>query len=49
MFRLERAFGIRIQQGELFPDLVFLVAAEIVRDGQVTDEGLAALRATALR
>lgn len=45
VFRLERAFGIRIQQGELFPDLVFLVATEVVRDGQVTDEGLAALRA----
>jgi acyl carrier protein len=45
VFRLEREFGLKIQQGELFPDLVFVIATEIVRDGQVTDEGLAALRA----
>ena len=45
MFRLEREFGIKIRQGELFPDPVLQGDTEIVQDGQVTDEGLAALRA----
>jgi acyl carrier protein len=44
VFRLERAFGIKIRQGELFPESVFQVT-EIVQNGQVTDEGLAVLRA----
>jgi len=45
VFRLEREFGIKIRQGELFPDLVFLFATEVVQDGRVTDDGLAVLRA----
>jgi acyl carrier protein len=45
VFRLEREFGIRIPRGELFSELVFESTAEIVQDGQVTDLGLAALRA----
>jgi acyl carrier protein len=49
VFRLEREFMIKIRQGELFPEPVFQRGTEIVRGGQVTDEGLAALRATALR
>ncbi len=44
VFRLEREFGIRIPRGELFPERVLELSAEIVHDGQVTDEGLAALR-----
>lgn len=44
VFRLERAFGIKIPRGELFPERVFELSTEIVHDGQVTDEGLAALR-----
>jgi acyl carrier protein len=44
MFRLEREFMIKIRQNELFPDLVFQGAKEFVRDGQVTDLGLAELR-----
>jgi acyl carrier protein len=44
MFRLEREFVIRIRQGELFGDAVFRSNAEVVQDGRVTDEGLAALR-----
>ena len=44
VFRLEREFLIKIRQGELFPDRVFPVT-EIIQNGQVTDEGLAVLRA----
>jgi len=45
VFRLEREFMIKIRQGELFPEPVFRRGTEIVRGGQVTDEGLAAPRA----
>jgi acyl carrier protein len=44
-FRLEREFGIKVRQGELFAGTVLQGATEIVQDGRVTDEGLAALRA----
>jgi len=43
-FRLDKAFGIKIQQGELFPEN----AAQdptLVKDGKVTPEGLARLKA----
>jgi acyl carrier protein len=43
-FRLEREFGIKIRHGELFDESVLEGDAGIMRDGQVTDEGLAALR-----
>jgi acyl carrier protein len=45
VFRLEREFGFKIRQGELFPDLVFQFATEVVQDGRVTDDGLAVLHA----
>jgi acyl carrier protein len=45
VFRLEREFGIKIPRGELFFERVFELSAEILQDGQVTDEGIAALRA----
>jgi acyl carrier protein len=45
VFRLEREFEIKIPRGELFFDQVFELSAEIVQDGRVTAEGLAALRA----
>jgi acyl carrier protein len=45
MFRLEREFGIKIRQGELFAEPVFQGDTDLVQDGRVTDEGLAALRA----
>src|SRR6476620_9111254 len=45
MFRLEREFGIKIRQGELFTEPVLQGDTELVQDGRVTDEGLAALRA----
>src|SRR5436189_6241330 len=44
-FRLEREFGIKIPRGELFSERVFELCTQIVQDGRVTAEGLAALRA----
>jgi acyl carrier protein len=43
VFRLEKAFGIKIDQSELFPDNV-LTDPTYVQDGQVTDAGMATLR-----
>jgi acyl carrier protein len=44
VFRVEREFVIKVRQDELFSGPVLQGATEIVRDGRVTDEGLAALR-----
>jgi acyl carrier protein len=44
VFRLEKAFGIKIDQSELFPDNV-LTDPTYVQDGKVTDQGMATLRA----
>jgi len=43
VFRLEKAFGIKIPQSELFPEDV-LNDPTYVQDGQVTDQGMAELR-----
>ena len=43
VFRLEKAFGIKIDQAELFPDSV-LNDPKYVVDGRVTDQGMAELR-----
>ncbi|MCC6581636.1 MAG: acyl carrier protein [Phycisphaeraceae bacterium] len=43
VFRLEKAFGIKIEQGEIFPANV-LDDARYVQDGKVTDDGMAELR-----
>ena len=43
MFRLEKAFDIKIPRGELFPEDM-LTNAEYVQDGKVTSEGLAELQ-----
>ncbi|MFP4144952.1 MAG: acyl carrier protein [Phycisphaeraceae bacterium] len=43
VFRLEKAFGIKIEQSELFPENV-LNDPKYVQDGQVTDEGMEELR-----
>lgn len=43
VFRLEKAFDIKIPRGELFPEDV-LTNAEYVADGKVTEEGLKELR-----
>src|SRR6516164_3349047 len=44
VFRLEREFAIKIPRGELFPESVFQGDPEFVREGQVTDQGMAELR-----
>lgn len=43
VFRLEKAFDIKIAQGELFPDNV-AQNPEYVQDGKVTEKGLAELK-----
>ena len=44
VFRLEREFAIKIPRGELFPESVFQGSPDFVRDGRVTDRGMAELR-----
>jgi acyl carrier protein len=43
VFRLEKAFGIKIEQGELIPEKV-LQDPQYVQDGKVTDKGMDELR-----
>jgi acyl carrier protein len=43
VFRLEKAFGIKIEQSEMIPDNV-LSDPNYVREGKLTDEGMAELR-----
>ena len=43
VFRLEKAFGIKIDQKEMFPENVLQDPA-YVKDGKVTDEGMRVLR-----
>src|SRR6185312_4446498 len=43
VFRLEKAFSIKIPRGELFPEDI-LTNTEYVQDGKVTPEGVAQLR-----
>jgi acyl carrier protein len=43
VFKLEQAFGVKIAQGELFPENVN-ADPRFVKEGKLTDEGLAALR-----
>ncbi len=43
VFRLEKAFDIKIPRGELFPEDV-LTNSQYVKDGKVTAEGIAELR-----
>jgi acyl carrier protein len=44
VFRLEKAFDIKIPRGELFPEDI-LTNAQYVEGGRVTDEGLKQLEA----
>lgn len=44
VFRLEKAFDIKIPRGELFPEDI-LTNAQYVENGRVTDEGLKQLEA----
>jgi len=43
VFRLEKAFGIKIPRGDLFPENL-LSSPEYVKDGKLTEEGLGVLR-----
>ncbi len=43
VFRLEKAFGIKIERGELFPEDI-LTNAEYVKDGRVSTAGLEQLK-----
>jgi len=43
VFRLEKAFNIKIPRGELFPEDI-LTDANYVKDGKVTEAGLAEMR-----
>jgi acyl carrier protein len=43
VFRLEKAFNIKIPRGELFPEDI-LTDAKYVQDGKVTEAGVAELR-----
>lgn len=45
VFRLEKAFNIKIPRGGLFPENI-LSNPEYVKDGRVTEKGLAELRKT---
>ncbi|HVX11061.1 MAG TPA: acyl carrier protein [Pirellulales bacterium] len=43
VFRLEKAFNIKVPRGELFPEDI-LTNSEYVKDGKVTAEGVVQLR-----
>ncbi|MCX5661101.1 MAG: acyl carrier protein [Planctomycetota bacterium] len=43
VFRLEKAFGIKINQGELFPDAIFN-DPQFTVEGKLTDAGVAEVR-----
>jgi len=43
VFRLEKSFGIEIPRSELFPEDI-LTNAEYVKEGKVTDSGIAELK-----
>ncbi len=43
VFRLEKAFDIKIERGELFPEDI-LTDTEFVQDGKVNEAGIAKLR-----
>ncbi len=43
VFRLEKAFDIKIPRGELFPESI-LTDAQYVKDGKFTEAGLSELR-----
>lgn len=44
VFRLEKAFGIKIPREELFPAESLMNEADLVHNGKLTDKGLAMLR-----
>jgi acyl carrier protein len=44
VFRLEKAFGIKIPREELFPAENLMSNNEYVKDGKLTEKGLAAMK-----
>ncbi len=44
VFRLEKAFEIKIPRGELFPEDLMSADSGYIQEGKVTDEGVAAMR-----
>jgi len=44
VFRLEKAFSIKIPRGDLFPDNI-LTSDEFVQNGKLTEKGVAELKA----
>ena len=44
VFRLEKAFGIKIPREELFPAESLMNDSELVHNGKLTEKGLTALR-----
>lgn len=44
VFRLEKAFDIKIPRGELFPEGLMAADSGFVQDGKVTEDGIAAMR-----
>ncbi len=44
VFRLEKAFDIKIPREELFPDEASFSGGDFVQDGKVTEAGLASIR-----
>ena len=44
VFRLEKAFGIKIPREELFPAENLMSNSEFIRNGKLTEKGLAELR-----
>jgi acyl carrier protein len=44
LFRLEKAFDIKIPRGELFPENLSAADSSFVEDGKVTEAGIAQLR-----
>lgn len=44
VFRLEKAFDIKIPRGELFPENIAASDSGFVEDGKVTESGVAELR-----
>ncbi|MBR9803618.1 acyl carrier protein, partial [bacterium] len=45
VFRLEKAFDIKIPRGELFPENLAAADSGFIQDGKVTEAGLNELRA----
>jgi len=48
VFRLEKNFNVKIPRGELFPENLAAADSNFVKDGVVTPEGVAELRARML-